>query len=203
MKPTPQAVGKYVRLQWCAAAILGLGIGAFVLLSYRPAAVALTEMRSRLSESGRELADNRAKVAELPVVLTAVSDLTRQLRSARPIPPEADIGGFTMRVSEASNAVGIGRFSLLPQGSRRGDLCTELPLAIEFEADFKQAMALIDRLDSVPRVIQIRSVKITGRGDGSPLTVKLELSLFHVAPSPSQDAARAATAAGPLAGGGQ
>ncbi len=181
MKPTPAAVKTYIRLQMTAGAVLALGIGAFVVLSYRPAAHALTELRSRMSESGRELADNELKTGELPVVLLANADLRRQLKSARPIPSEADIGGFTVLVADFCKAVGIGQFSLLPQGARRGELCTELPITLEFTADFRQCMAMLARLDGVPRLMQVRTMKMSGRGDGTPLTVKLEISLFHVA----------------------
>jgi Tfp pilus assembly protein PilO len=133
-----------------------------------------------MSQSGRELADNQIKAAELPAVLAANADIRRQLRSARPIPSEADIGGFTVQVSAFCKAAGIGQFSLLPQGARRGDLCTELPITLEFAADFKQCMRVLSKLDTVPRLMQVRTVKMTGKGDGSPLNVKLEISLFHV-----------------------
>jgi len=157
-----------------AVTAVALGCGA-ATLHYRCLTADLARLRAIQAEVVKAADANasaRAVAPELPE-LQAV----RQ-RSARRVPPDANLGPLLEALSQFLSHLGVVPEELLTQPTVEGKRYNQLPVSLRFRGDFIQTYEVLKHLRGSERLIRVDKLKIDDPGDGAGPRVQIDLSTF-------------------------
>lgn len=152
-----------------------VGGGYFFLLSPKMAAVA--NLRQQRVSKELELQQNRVMAASLARFKQEALALRERLETAKErLPSQKEIPGLYRQVSDMAHQTGLAVSLFQPKEPSQKDLYEEVPISITAETGYHQLGNFFERLSKLPRIVNLRDMKLTGisRPTG---TVKADLIL--------------------------
>lgn len=150
---------------------LGAGLAALaalcVLAEALPTWRRLGRLGARCEAARTELllvGDRPKELARQGEELNKVKQFVR--KHVKPIPKDSDVAGLVRSLSELMDSEGISRREIATGVEARGESARTLPLTLKMRGSFASVCAVIDRIESLPRMVRLRRVEL--RLDGEP-----------------------------------
>lgn len=153
--------------------ILGVGYG----LVLQPAGAVVDQLRPEVTTLQREVAQNRAILADLMKFRREAAELEARLNALKDrLPSEREMPGLYRSVSDAAAAAGIGVSLFQPRPAATHEVYTEIPITLNGEAGYHQLGEFLEKVAKMPRVVTVNEIKMT-TGNRPRSSVKAELLL--------------------------
>lgn len=153
---------------------------------------------------------NRVRIASVRAHAGAVTDHAEELRirderlrgliafaheHTRPMPAQHDMAGLVRSISTFLDTVGVTSREIAAGQPVKTGAISALPISLTMKADFLSACAVVAHVESFPRLIRIRRLKVSRdrAGDGglstsAPIAVELLLEAVTCDSCPDVDA---------------
>jgi len=192
------------RHRWIAIWVtLGM-VACFMVLLYIPNAREAKAAAGKLAEArATRIVKWRQSqgLAKLDEEVTAMMiDYERNLSR---IPTEANMPEFLKSVSGLLAMAGIQQREVVPEAPQAREGYVEQPMAITFEVPFRAGYGILDRLESMDRIVRVERLEMVSLpGSEEKVRMKMRIVIFHSskAASKSKDQRQATQA---TAGGGK
>lgn len=175
--PAPQKV---------VAGIMGLlligGLSYVGLL--QPAIAVVDQLRPERETLQREVAQNRAILADLMKFRREVAELEARLSALKDrLPSEREMPGLYRTLTDAAAAAGLGVSLFQPRATAAHDVYTEIPIALTGEAGYHQLGEFLEKVAKLPRVVTVNEIKMTtGTRPRNPVKAELVLATYMYRP---------------------
>ena len=175
--PTPQKV---------VAGIMGLlvivGVGYVFLL--QPAITVVDQLRPELATLQREVAQNRAILADLMKFRREAAELEARLNALKDrLPSEREMPGLYRTLSDAAAAAGLGVSLFQPRPTTIHEVYTEIPITLNGESGYHQLGEFLEKVAKLPRVVTVNEIKMTtGARPRNPVKAELVLATYMYRP---------------------
>jgi type IV pilus assembly protein PilO len=175
--PAPQKV---------VAGIMGLlligGLSYVGLL--QPAIAVVDQLRPERETLQREVAQNRAILADLMKFRHEVAELEARLSALKDrLPSEREMPGLYRTLTDAAAAAGLGVSLFQPRATAAHDVYTEIPIALNSEAGYHQLGEFLEKVAKLPRVVTVNEIKMTtGTRPRNPVKAELVLATYMYRP---------------------
>jgi len=175
--PAPQKI---------VAGIMGLlligGLSYVGLL--QPAIAVVDQLRPERETLQREVAQNRAILADLMKFRREVAELEARLSALKDrLPSEREMPGLYRTLTDAAAAAGLGVSLFRPRATAAHDVYTEIPIALNGEAGYHQLGEFLEKVAKLPRVVTVNEIKMTtGTRPRNPVKAELVLATYMYRP---------------------
>ena len=175
--PTPQKL---------VAGVMGLLIilGVSYVALLQPAITVVDQLRPELDTLQREVAQNRAILADLQKFRREVAELEARLSALKDrLPSEREMPALYRTVTDAASASGLGVSLFQPRATATHEVYTEIPIAISGEAGYHQLGEFLEKVAKLPRVVTVNEMKMTaGTRPRNPVKAELVLATYMYRP---------------------
>jgi Tfp pilus assembly protein PilO len=173
------------RGQLITIGVLVVMVACFVFVVYLPGARARKQMERQLQDRQAELAVKMSQTQELPHLVSRAAEMAQEYeRELARIPSQPQMPEFLKTVADILEAEKITQREVVPHEQKVQSGYTELPVEITFEAPFRSAYRVLNRLESLDRVSRIDSVKFAAPvGNVGPVHVSVRMVIFHSSPA--------------------
>ena len=151
---------------------LGCGAATLQFRAMRADLARLRALQSDVVKAAEANASARDVALKLPELQGA-----RQ-RSARRVPPIANLGPVLEALSQFLARLGLVPEELLTQSAVEGKRYNQFPVSLRFRGNFIQTYEVLKHLRRSERLIRVEKLKIDDPGDGSGPRVQIDLSAF-------------------------
>jgi type IV pilus assembly protein PilO len=183
--------------------VIGLAAigGATYALLLSPLLVQLGTLRSQHAQLERDIAQNRAVVADLARFKRLVGETEQKLATLREkLPTEKETPPLYRSLSDAASTAGLGVALFEPKDARPRDYYNEIPIILKAEGGYHQLGEFFQRVAGLPRVVNVTEWKFgTSKDTKKPVTAELMLATYTYRPPGAAPAAKPATPATPAA----
>jgi type IV pilus assembly protein PilO len=175
--PAPQKV---------VAGIMGLliivGLGYVLLL--QPAITVVDQLRPELATLQREVAQNRAILADLMKFRREAAELEARLNVLKDrLPSEREMPGLYRALTDAAAAAGLGVSLFQPRPTTTHDVYTEIPISLNGESGYHQLGEFLEKVAKLPRVVTVNEMKMTtGTRPRNPVKAEFVLATYMYRP---------------------
>ena len=148
-----------------AVLILLLIVGGFVYYVYLPMNARFETLTAALVDLRKEVGVNREKAARLVELKALRIVLQRRLTELQAqLPPEPEIPALLRQISDLGQATGLTLIRWKPEAKRQSStgLYVELPVSVEATVGYHALGAFLDRISSLPRIVNVMSLKLGG-----------------------------------------
>lgn len=169
------------RDQWKFLTVLGVLLLAFGIGIYLPAYYQRSKIHERIDAAKAELGIDPAALAGLNRYHTRVIALREEVSGAqRYVPQVEEIASVLRGLTQSLDAHDTAQPEVLTGAARRFADYSVVPVSLRFEAPFPAAFGVLDRIESMPRLIRIDELhfQADARRLDAPMSVQLELSTF-------------------------
>lgn len=174
-------------------AVVVISLAVFLAGVLVPGLRGLDELQAEIATEQGVVVGRQAEVGDVSLVYKDLMHLSDEVRNFRTrLPNDRQFGAFLNDLTVALDSCGIGDYLMEEQQELRVDserlpetmklaAGTEiLPVKIVFEAEFRDAFALIEKLESMPRLVYIEQVDMKSPDEGgSRLAVSMIVHAFH------------------------
>jgi type IV pilus assembly protein PilO len=172
--------------QKLVAGIMGLLIilGVSYVGLLQPAITVVDQLRPELDTLQREVAQNRAILADLQKFRREVAELEARLSALKDrLPSEREMPALYRTVTDAASASGLGVSLFQPRATATHEVYTEIPIAISGEAGYHQLGEFLEKVAKLPRVVTVNEIKMTaGTRPRNPVKAELVLATYMYRP---------------------
>jgi type IV pilus assembly protein PilO len=183
--------------------VIGLAAigGATYALLLSPLLVQLGTLRSQHAQLERDIAQNRAVVADLARFKRLVGETEQKLATLREkLPTEKETPPLYRSLSDAASTAGLGVALFEPKDARPRDYYNEIPIILKAEGGYHQLGEFFQRVAGLPRVVNVTEWKFgTSKDSKKPVAAELMLATYTYRPPGAAPAAKPATPATPAA----
>lgn len=149
---------------------LGAGLVAFAAIGIIAEAVPTWR---RVQKLGMRCEETRAElllVSDRPVELARQADELSKVKAfvqdhVKPVPGESDVAGLVRSLSQLMDTEGITQREIATGVAARGDHTWTLPLTLKMRGSFTSVFAVVDRIETLPRLIKLKRVELRLEGD--------------------------------------
>jgi len=163
-------------------ALLLVLFGVFGVGLWLPAHNERAALRERITEARHELGMDLSDTDKLPVLHQRVSRLRQTLEgSQRYVPREDELDHLLRDLTSAMQAHHAVEPEVVTRRTRRFSRYSVVPLTLRFRGSFTEAFGVLDRIESMSRLVRIDELSMEPTDEQSadaPLTVTIELSTF-------------------------
>jgi type IV pilus assembly protein PilO len=172
--------------QKMVAGIMGLlviGGVAYVFL-LQPVIAHIDQLRPEVATLQREVAQNRAILADLMKFRREAAELEARLDALKDrLPSEREMPGLYRTLSEAAAAAGLGVSLFQPRPAATHEVYTEIPITLNGESGYHQLGEFLEKVARLPRVVTVNEMKmITGTRPRNPVKAELVLATYMYRP---------------------
>ncbi len=170
--------GELKRLALLAVLFVAFGMGL-----WWPAHNERQELQQRIDAARLKLDRNYAGASELPMLHRRVMQLGKTLEGAQRYVPQKDELDHLLRdLTTAMQTHHVKNAELVTSETKAFAGYSLVPMALQFEASFPQVFGVLDRVESMSRLVRIDELEVEpkDKAEGSPLTVKIKLSTFFM-----------------------
>jgi Tfp pilus assembly protein PilO len=183
--------------------VIGLAAigGATYALLLSPLHVQLGTLRSQHAQLEREVAQNRAVVADLERFKRLVGETEQKLAALREkLPTEKETPPLYRSLSDAASNAGLGVALFEPKDARPRDYYNEIPIILKAEGGYHQLGEFFQRVAGLPRVVNVTEWKFgTSKDTKKPVAAELMLATYTYRPPGAAPTAKPAPPATPAA----
>lgn len=167
-----------------ASVKLGAGVGALALVGMvfgvMPSIRVVQELDAqtqRVRSTFTNVADRPAELQKRAASLEEARLLT--VRHTKPIPAQGDVAGLIRGLSVSLDEMGINTREIATGAPSKFDDIIAMPMSLTMHADFRSIHNVIAHIESLPRLVRVRHVRIgrDSRADIGSTTLKAELML--------------------------
>jgi Tfp pilus assembly protein PilO len=151
------------------AGILGM-IAVWYVMLFSPQGSQLSAANSRLDAARQRQTVLRAQLRAVQTAKTAPSTIQAQIDALKQAIPNApDLAGFIDAANAAASGSGVDFLSLAPSqpSASKGAAVSDLKLSMNVKGSYFQVIDFINRLDSLPRLLVVDGLNLTGDKTGS------------------------------------
>ena len=132
--------------------LLILGLSYVGLL--QPAIAVVDQLRPELESLQREVAQNRAILADLMKFRREVAELEARLNALKDrLPSEREMPGLYRTLTDAAAAAGLGVSLFQPRPTATHEVYTEIPITLNGESGYHQLGEFLEKVAKLPRVV--------------------------------------------------
>jgi type IV pilus assembly protein PilO len=184
--------------QKIVAGVMGLlviGGVAYVFL-LQPVITHIDQLRPEVATLQREVAQNRAILADLMKFRREAAELEARLEVLKDrLPSEREMPVLYRTLSEAAAAAGLGVSLFQPRPVATHEVYTEIPIALNGESGYHQLGEFLEKVAKLPRVVTVNEMKMTsGNRPRNPVKAELVLATYMYRPVGSPPPPKAAGA---------
>jgi type IV pilus assembly protein PilO len=150
----------------------------------QPAIAVVDQLRPERETLQREVAQNRAILADLMKFRREVAELEARLSALKDrLPSEREMPGLYRTLTDAAAAAGLGVSLFQPRATAAHDVYTEIPIALNGEAGYHQLGEFLEKVAKLPRVVTVNEIKMTtGTRPRNPVKAELVLATYMYRP---------------------
>ncbi len=130
------------------------------------------QLESELSAATEKFNAAKAKIAELPALLTKLTEIEGELIKAREILPEqVEFDSILSSLGGLEKDYGVTIVKFIPGQELQPNPqleYKEVNIDLELRGDFGSTMRFLDRLVHMPNLTNIRNIQFTARADSKP-----------------------------------
>lgn len=166
-----------------------LALGLFYWAVYAPQSQRILRISGRIRQSESELSSSQSQARVLPKVQADINRLRERLADYNTLPTKpGDLGQFQLEIAELARRDHLRQPSISwpgtpkrAEGAEAGSQqLYELPVSVKFDGDFSDnVFAFLCHLESLPRLIRIKSLSIKGVGITGEVHVELLMNLYY------------------------
>jgi type IV pilus assembly protein PilO len=172
--------------QKLVAGIMGLliilGVGYVFLV--QPVITVVDQLRPELATLQREVAQNRAILADLTKFRREAAELEARLNLLKDrLPSEREMPGLYRTLSDAAAAAGLGVSLFQPRPTVTQEVYTEIPITLNGESGYHQLGEFFEKVAKMPRVVTVNEIRMTtGSRLRNPVKAELVLATYMYRP---------------------
>ncbi|MEM8737217.1 MAG: type 4a pilus biogenesis protein PilO [Planctomycetota bacterium] len=177
------------------AAVIGLLIVSFVVGVWLPENKKLKQYQERIAAAELAMGPDFLAPTALDRQQTEIRQLKQELESTKQsIPDSADLAAVLRSVTGAVEAEGVLGQDFQTSAPRHYQKYSEFPIEIDFRETFNTARAVLERIESLPRLVRVDALSFRmsrpedGQADAAPqMAVTYRLSSFYTASSENEE----------------
>lgn len=160
--------------------VLGAAAAAFTVAVYMPVRSQQSQAREQIQAYRSQLDMDLAGSKELPKLLEQVNSLREACNGAqRDVPTQSELASLLRSLSSELEKQHATDKEVQMRPIIQGADYHVQPVSLRFTASFPAVYGFLKRLESMPRLIRIDRLELTGTPDkGGSLTARIELSTF-------------------------
>ena len=183
--------------------VLGLAAigGASWAFLFSPLHLQLGALRAQHAQLERDIAQNRAIVADLARFKRLVGETEQKLTALREkLPTEKETPPLYRSLSDAASTAGLGVALFEPKEPKPRDYYNEIPIILKAEGGYHQLGEFFQRVAGLPRVVNVTEWKFGPSKDTKkPVAAELTMATYTYRAPGAAPAPKPATAAAPAA----
>jgi Tfp pilus assembly protein PilO len=172
-----------------ALVIVGLSL-AFIFALWLPQQGRERRLQARIEAAQQQRVAERDHAADLANLSRTVAQLrTTVAQAPRSVPPQGEMAALLRQLTAEAGQDRLGQQEVGTQQVIVGtDFCL-MPLNLSMKGSFPAVFAYLDRIESLPRIMQINRLDVSGNAakPADPVAVRIELSAFFL---PAEEAAQ-------------
>jgi len=184
--------------QKIVAGVMGLLVisGVAYVFLLQPVITHIDQLRPEVATLQREVAQNRAILADLMKFRREAAELEARLEVLKDrLPSEREMPVLYRALSEAAAAAGLGVSLFQPRPVATHEVYTEIPIALNGESGYHQLGEFLEKVAKLPRVVTVNEMKMTsGNRPRNPVKAELVLATYMYRPVGSPPPPKAAGA---------
>lgn len=154
-----------------SSGIFLLVIGLFVWLLYMPKYKTISQLETDLQKLQNQLRKAKADARDLKKFQDKMKKAEARFRLAKKsLPEKEEIPSLLSSISQSGQDSGLEFLLFQPKGERRKDFYAEIPVNIRVKGQFHNVALFFDKVARLPRVVNIRNIKIKPGKGGRSLT---------------------------------
>ena len=164
MRLLQNKIALYTRLQWCLGLALVGSLVVFYLLPYKSGMERLEKLNRQIKSKQSELARNRSKARDLPLLAFGVRQLESQVQNYdRQFPKQPELGQFIRDITLVSQHQALQEWKYQPGAPRRQDNYYELPVQMNFHGDFRNVAGFLREVEDMRRLTRVKRLVLKSR----------------------------------------
>ncbi len=167
------------RVQAGGAAVAIVGMILFYVFVCRPGNKRLAELRTATAASDIQIRKNLDAARDLDSIKRDVQRLKDQIARSRKLPRDQDLSGFLHEITGLAQTAKVQKFRYQPNQTRELELCSELPITMQFSGPFMEVATLLQKAEEMPRMMRTRRLSLKCRdGKSGDVDAELAMSIF-------------------------
>lgn len=158
-----------------ALLVLSVAAGGLALFWYgvlQPLNTDIASKQTTLDGLNQQIATYTARAAQLEQIKQDTAALEARLEGLTEILPlERETAEILEAVRLAAESVGMDIVSVAPQASIERDVYSEWPWAFQVRSTYHNMGLFLDRIRTIPRIVNVSAVSMTSQGDGVTTSV--------------------------------
>ena len=135
---------------------------------YMPRNNRIVDLDLRISNLQNKIAEGRRIAARLDSLKVEYADLIERRKFMEILlPEEKDVPAFLVMLQETLDEFNIDLTNFLPQNilQEKDSIIAQLPIVLNFTANYFETIRFLDRLENFPRIVEVRDLKLAPVGD--------------------------------------
>lgn len=167
------------RVQWISAGSTAILLAAFLVVVYFPFTHRASALQAEAESAQGKIRKNAATARDLDLIKADVDRLRAQILRSRQVPKQQDLPKFIRDVTQLSQSSQLQRFRYEPSTQKKQELCSELPITLQFSGPFPDVATFLRQAEEMPRMTRTRKLNLKCRdGKAGVVDVELSMSIF-------------------------
>ncbi len=146
-------------------------IGAFVWFLYLPKYKTIDQLEKQLSNLESKLKKAKEDAKDLKKFQTRMKKAEAQFRMAmKSLPEKEEIPSLLSSISQSGQDSGLEFLLFQPRPEKKKDFYAEIPVNMKVSGQFHNVVIFFDKVARLPRVVNIRNIKMKPTKGGRSLT---------------------------------
>ncbi|MDX8407497.1 MAG: type 4a pilus biogenesis protein PilO [Mariprofundaceae bacterium] len=162
------------------AAVFVLIIAAYLYFGWMPIQEAIKVQTSQVEQQRILLKKNQRLARDLPRKQAEYAKLEKQLKVAlNMLPKKSQIPDLLENVSWAGKDSGLKFSTFKPAGETVKQIYAEVPVSLQVSGSFRQLLTFLKRVGEMPRIVDVKNMKLTQAKAGSELSVSGQVVTYR------------------------
>ena len=146
-------------------------IGAFVWFLYVPKYESINKLESELKKLEGQLAKAKKNAKDLRKFQAKFQKAEIQFKTVmKSLPNKEEIPSLLTSISQSGQDSGLEFLLFQPKGEKKKGFYAEIPVSMKITGPFHNVVIFFDKVARLPRVVNIKNIKMTPNKQGTRLT---------------------------------
>ncbi len=162
------------------AATFVLIVAAYLYFGWMPIQDAIRSQTTQVEQQRIDLKKNLRLAKDLPRKQAEYAKLEKQLKVAlNMLPKKSQIPDLLENVSWAGTDSGLRFSTFKPTGESVKQIYAEVPVSLNVSGSFRQLMTFLKRVGEMPRIVDVKNLKLTQGVAGGPLGIQGQVVTYR------------------------
>lgn len=162
-------------------------IGSFIYLSYKPKFMKIHNLNEEYEKLEIQIARAKKNAKQLNKYRNMMKNAESQFRIAKKaLPEKKEIPSLLSSISQSGQDAGLDFLLFQPKKEDIKDFYAEIPVAIQVIGNYHNVALFFDKVANLPRVVNIKDIKMVPSKDGSKLTTSCTAVTYKFVEAPSK-----------------